>query len=201
MQKCYETYYKWSARSYLIISWCYDCWKFSRYSRFEDFLFESVWFWFESPKSGWPKKWQKNPKCVEGWVVGWEHWLRNNVYLGLPVNCLCFIMFLFWSSHVYLLAENLARKSRSKMTSLGPTARVKCEALQAWDESGSGRLTVAGVASVCRLSLWWQSSDATKRTNQSSQKGRRMVLAWSEESSYTLLVQESSYVPLQRFRW
>ena len=136
-----------------------------------------------------------------GLVVGWEHWLRNNVFLGLPANCLCFIMFLFWSSHVYLLAENLARKSRSKMTSLGPTARVKCEALQAWDESGSGRLTVAGVASVCRLSLWWQSSDATKRTNQSSQKGRRMVLVWSEESSYTLLVQESSYVPLQRFRW
>ena len=94
------------------------------------------------------------------------------------------------------------RKEKKKKTwTLGPTTSVKCEALQAWDESGSGRLTVAGVASVCRLSLWQQSSDATKHTNQSSQKERRVVLIKSIESSDTLLIQESSYVPLQRFRW
>ena len=109
------------------------------------------------------------------------------------------------NAHIYNGGPSGLRKEAQKIWektwTLGPTTSVKCEALQAWDESGSGRLTVAGVASICRLSLWQQSSDATKRTNQSSPKGRWMVLVWSKESSDTLLVQESSYVPLQRFRW
>ena len=80
-----------------------------------------------------------------------------------------------WAPEVQIYSTE--PQKRKKTWTLGPTtASVKCEALQAWDESGSGRLTVAGVASICRLSLWQQSSDATKRTNQSSPKGRWMVL-------------------------
>ena len=46
------------------------------------------------------------------------------------------------------VSEKKHRKYEKKTWTLGPTTSVKCEALQAWDESGSGRLTVAGVASV-----------------------------------------------------
>ena len=76
-----------------------------------------------------------------------------------------------WAPEVQIYSTE--PQKRKKTWTLGPTtASVKCEALQAWDESGSGRLTVAGVASICRLSLWQQSSDATKHTNLSSQKGQ-----------------------------